>query len=688
VSLIEPSPDGRTVALHTPNTTYAIRLDPALPLHWGERLPIAGAAALPAWQSPYEDTFEGPRDGAEEFPAEGGRSFGPAALSVRHPDRTGGLDLALAGVRITGDELVVRLADRGGPLEADLHYRVLAGTDVIERWSVVRHTGDDGWLDLPDHAAAAWCLPVRDDYRLSHVAGGWMREGALHRTTVPVAETTLTSRRGVTGHDANPWVMLDDGTATEETGEVWSAALAFSGSWRITVSRTAAGRCTILGHAGHDRAVTRLRAGEQVASPVFAAVRTTEGFGGASRAWHAYQRKHVLRHPDEPRPVVYNSWEATAFDVSEEGQRELAERAAKLGAELFVVDDGWFGARTSDRAGLGDWRPNPDRFPYGLGPLADHVRALGMDFGLWVEPEMVSPDSDLYRAHPDWVLHVPRLRATELRHQLVLDFTRAEVRDWALGWLGELVRSTGLTFLKWDFNRPFTQAGPDSWAGNTRGVYEVLDRLREAHPGLRIEACAGGGGRADLGVLARTDQVWTSDNTDAVDRIAIQHGYTQVYPPGTMVAWVTDSPNALTGRRVPLRFRFHVAMAGVLGIGGDLTRWSGSELEEASSLVSLYRSLRPVVQQGTLFRLSPPGGPVTACQYLLDERVVVFVWQTGPTATRSFRLYGLVSGARYRDDGGRVFTGEELMTAGLPVDLPADGLASALIQLVRTAPPC
>ncbi|MFD0517036.1 alpha-galactosidase [Paractinoplanes durhamensis] len=388
-------------------------------------------------------------------------------------------------------------------------------------------------------------------------------------------------------------------------------------------------------------------------SPVFAALYAAGGFGAASRAWHDYQRKHVLRHAGEVRPVLYNSWEATSFDVTDEGQRALAERAAKLGVELFVVDDGWFGARTSDRAGLGDWFPNPHRFPAGLRPLADHIRSLGMDFGLWVEPEMVNPDSDLYRAHPEWTLHRPGVRATELRNQLVLDFTRADVRDWAFEQLDRIVLATGLAFLKWDFNRSFTQARPASSIGHAQGVYQVIDRLRAAHPGVRVEACAGGGGRADLGILARTDQVWTSDNTDAVDRLTIQHGYTQVYAPGTMVAWVTDSPNPITGRRVPLPFRFHVAMAGVLGLGGDLTRWTADELDLAAEMVARYREISPIVQHGTLFRLLPPQGSLSASQYVRDGRIVLLVWRvSGVDRTVRIRLRGLDPAMTYSGVSG------------------------------------
>ncbi|KIR61352.1 alpha-galactosidase [Micromonospora haikouensis] len=687
--LVESSPDGATVVLHTRTGSYAVRLDHAAgavrPLHWGEPITVAAAAELPLWQPPYDMAFEGPYDGSEDFPFDGGRRFGPRALGIRYADGTGGLDLTITGHHLGPDTLVVDLADRAGPVAVHLHYRVAADTDVIERWSAVRHTGTDQPLELTDHAAAVWCLPPRDDYRLSHVTGGWCREGRLHRTAVPVAETTLTSRRGMTSHSANPWVMIDDGTTEEENGEVFSAALAFSGSWRVTVLRTHDGPCSLLGAAGHDRVTTPLPPGTTVTSPVFAAQRTTGGFGAASRAWHDYQRRRILPHPDEDRPVLYNSWEATEFDVSETGQRRLAELAARLGAELFVVDDGWFGARTNDRAGLGDWFPNPARFPDGLRPLADHVRSLGMRFGLWVEPEMVNPDSDLYRAHPDWVLHLPTLPATEGRNQLVLDYTRADVREWALSWLDDLVRSCDLAFLKWDCNRPFTEARPQSWIGHALGVYEVLDRLRERHPRLRIEACSSGGGRVDLGALARTDQVWTSDNTDAVDRLSIQHGYGQLYAPETMVAWVTDSPNPLTGREVPLEFRFHVAMSGVLGIGGDLATWSDADLATAAGLVGQYKSIRPVIQHGDLYRLTGPEATVTASAYVAGGAAAVFVWRVpgGPAETITLPLPGLDPGAVYRDATGRQFHGAGLRSTGLPVTLAAGPMVSALVTLER-----
>ncbi|WP_433304408.1 alpha-galactosidase [Actinoplanes sp. CA-030573] len=687
---IEVSADGRTVALQTEASTYAVRLDhdngTVLPIHWGEPIAVDLLAGVPAWTAPHHDSFAGRLDGAEEFPIETGARFGPPALGLLDPQPATPLRFRIAGHRIADRELVVTLADPGGPLAVDLHYRSRPGSDVIERWSVVRHTGDADDVVLHSHAAAAWCVPPRDSYRLSHVAGHWSREAQVHRTPLAVAETVLTSRQGLTGHHTNPWVMLDDGAADEDTGPVWSMALAASGSWWITTSRTPEGRCSVLGGSGHGGLSTTVRPGETVVSPVFAGAYTSGGFGAASRAWHDYQRRHVLPHGDELRPILYNSWEATSFAVDEQGQLALAERAARLGAELFVVDDGWFGARTSDRAGLGDWTPNPERFPHGLAPLAAKVRHLGMEFGLWVEPEMVNADSDLYRAHPDWILHRPGPAPTELRDQLVLDLTRPDVRAWALGWLDRLVRETGATFLKWDCNRPITEGRPHSWTGQAHGVYEVLDRLRAAHPRLRVESCAGGGGRVDLGVMARTDQFWTSDNTDAVDRLAIQHGHTQLYAPGGMVCWVTDSPNPLTGRRVPLRFRFHVAMAGVLGIGGNLAAWTDAEMAEAAELVDAYRAIRPVVQHGALHRLRPAAGH-RAWQYHHGDDLVVIAWRPAadfaPPVAR-VRLRGLRATDRYRDLSTGVTHAAAVLTGdGLPLPLPPGEYASVVVHLRR-----
>ncbi|MEU0628136.1 alpha-galactosidase [Streptomyces sp. NPDC005989] len=699
----EPGPG--LAVLRTPNSLYALRLaadGSPRHLHWGLPLDTAALAGLPDAVSPAASSFEADA-AADELAPQTGARFGPAGLQVRFADGTRGAQWRFAGHTVDGGELRLRLDDRHRPLRAELCYRVRSDTDVIERWTELTHTGaadgppDPISVDRLD--SASWTAPPLPDYRLSHLTGGWNSEFQLQRDRLPVAETVLTSRRGLTSHHASPWLALDDGTVSEEQGDVWSTALAWSGSWRVTIHRDPTGRTTWTGGFGHEGLSWTLQPGETLRTPVYAGLFTPHGFGGAARAWHDYVRGHVLPEPERDRPVLYNSWEATGFDVDEAGQIRLAQVAARVGAELFVLDDGWFGTRRDDRSGLGDWTPRPEAFPRGLRPLADEVHRLGMGFGLWVEPEMVNRDSELYRAHPDWVLHSPQLDATELRNQLVLNFARPEVEAWARQTLDHLVRENGVDWLKWDANRAFTDAGWDGhpdpdrlWIDHTRAVHRIMDRLRAAHPGLRIEACAGGGGRVDLGILARTDQAWTSDNTDPVDRIGIQHGFGQLFPAQAMAAWVTDSPNTATGRRTPLRFRFHVAMAGALGLGGDLTSWSEEELAEAAGLVAEYKLIRPLVQRGHQHRVAPAAEPVTAVHYAApdDSEHVLLVWR--PTTrfghrSAPVRLPALDPEARYLDpELNQVHSGAVLVRHGIDPRLPVGDYASSLIRLRRVGP--
>ncbi|MEV4892991.1 alpha-galactosidase, partial [Nonomuraea sp. NPDC055795] len=555
MSLIAFDPSRRRWSLTTPRTSYVIGLtDDDVPacLHWGPRLTPGQAAALPG-AAPFRASSFDESGVAEELLTEAGARYGAASLQIRFANGDTGVEWQHTGHEIEDGHLTILMRDRVHPVEVALHYRVYADADVVERWTEIR---SEEPVTLLRCDSAAWNLPPLPGYRLSHASGGWAAENAVRRVELPVGETVLTSRRGITSHQANPWVMVDAGDAGEEHGEVWSAALAWSGSWRVTIGRTPSGRTGWTGGFGHEGVSWQ---GTEWSTPVFAGLYSDGGFGGASRTWHRYVNEHVRPAAGELRPLLYNSWEAVGFDVDEEGQKRMAALAARVGAEVFVMDDAWFGGRTSDRAGLGDWWPNPGRFPHGLTPLIEEVHGLGMKFGLWVEPEMVNPDSDLYREHPDWVVHMPGRPRTELRHQLLLDFSRPEVADWAHKWLHRLVSEHAIDFLKWDCNRTFTQADPgDLLVGHVRAVYSILDRLRADHPHLRVEACSGGGGRTDLGIMARTDQVWTSDNTDAADRLSIQNGFTQIYPAGAMAAWVTDSPNPITGRRVPLAFRFHV----------------------------------------------------------------------------------------------------------------------------------
>jgi alpha-galactosidase len=689
--MVDIAEDGRTWLLSGPASSYALHLtdaDELLHLHWGPRIALADAEALAVAPLPGYWPFESPLDGREEYPVEGGPRFVRPALSVRTRERRG-TQWRFVSQDTEDGELRLRFDDDG--LAITLQYRMRG--DVVERRVTVENGGHVP-VELLRADAATWTLPDREGWRLSQLHGRWAAESRLTRAPLTYGEKVIGSRRGHTGHQHLPWVALDT-DATEEHGEVYGCALGWSGSWRISVAQLPDARVQITGGAGHDDSgLLLLQPGESYTTPVFAGLWSGDGFGGASRTWHAYQRAHVVPDAERDRPVLFNSWEATNFDISEEQQTALARRAAAIGVELFVVDDGWFGARTSDRAGLGDWTPNPDRFPHGLKPLADQVHDLGMQFGIWVEPEMVNQDSELYRAHPDWVQYRTGRDRTEFRHQLVLNLAREDVQEYLWEQLDALLSSAPIDYVKWDFNRCFSDAGwpgepyPQRlWVDHVRALDALLDRLRAAHPGVAFESCSGGGGRIDLGVMSRTDQVWTSDNTDPLDRLAIQHGFSQIHPARVMAAWVTDSPNVqLNGRVSSLRFRFVSAMSGVLGVGGDLTEWSEGELAEARRWVELYKEIRPVVQRGDQYRLLPPTGGLSAVQYLLGDEAVVLAWlqaQSYGEPAPAVRLRGLDPTASYEcRETGEVHRGAVLLHHGLRTGLKGD-LDATVVRLRR-----
>jgi len=377
---------------------------------------------------------------------------------------------------------------------------------------------------------------------------------------------------------------------------------------------------------------------------------------------------------------LYNSWEATLFDVDASSQIALAIHAAAMGVELFVLDDGWFHGRNDDTAGLGDWWPDAQKFPHGLAPLIEQVNALGMEFGLWIEPEMVNPNSDLYRAHPDWVIHFPTRARTESRNQLILNFGRSDMQNYIVEHIDRLLRENNIAFIKWDMNRNVSEPGwPDApgdarelWVRYVHGLYHVWGTLRERHPNVIWQSCSGGGGRADMGILRFADQVWVSDNTEATARLAIQEGYSHIFPANTMEAWVTD----VGADYLPLAFRFHVSMCGALGIGGHLLHWSEEERAEAAHWIALYKEIRHIVQFGDVYRLrSPQEHPFSAVQYVSKDQAegVLFAFRTHlppPAQVPPLYLRGLDPDARYEIEGvDGVRSGLGWMRAGLQLEL-------------------
>jgi alpha-galactosidase len=624
------------------------------------------------------------------YPIHGDASFMEPCLVVSRADGSRGVRLQFVEDRVSDAdgksilELVFR--DELIGLVVEHRFVVFWELDVVVRSVSVRNHGAEA-LILERVLSAALPLPP-GEYDAWTLHGQWGREFELHNRQLQPGKFVTESRRGTSSHEAHPWFAVRPrGETAEHIGQVWFGSLAWSGTWLAVFEAERNDAITItIGIQPFDFS-WRLEPGADFVSPQLVGGYSEDGLDGTSRLLHAYEESVQLPENQRQRlrPVLYNSWEATHFDVHADHQLELARRAASMGVELFVVDDGWFGARDHDRAGLGDWTVNSRKLPGGLRQLVDEVHQLGMKFGIWVEPEMVNPDSDLYRAHPDWAYHAVGREPTFGRNQLVLNFARADVRTAIHDQLRNLLMDHGtIDFIKWDHNRAWTEVGwPEQpnqqrevWVRHVHGVYDMLQRLRTEFPGLLIESCSGGGGRSDLGILEWTDQVWTSDNTDAADRLTIQYGYSRAHSPRTMVNWVTDVPNQQTGRDAPFEFRFHVAMQGVLGIGGDIGQWSAQDLEAARQFVAAYKAIRPIVQDGRQYWLLPPAaiGPC-AVQYVsadLDEFVVLLYQVRGlrGAGTRRVRLHGLPASRRYRRvaDGAQS-TGAALMGAGIPVDL-------------------
>lgn len=672
--------------LRTENTTYAVRL--ADGGAWAE-LAAWGPHGCEDGPSPFDGAhrthFITPADAAPaEYIPHGQRPFTGADLIVRRPDGERGVWWHFAGAE-QHDDRALRLdfLDERFGLRAALHYTAEPGTDVILRRTELTCTGQEP-LHLERLDSAAVNVPVTGGALLTHLAGQWSQEFQLTRTELARGRFEMESLQGVPGHAHAPWLAVQDAAAPEAA---YGIALEWPGNWRMSADVEPGGFVRVrAGRVPHEGAVL-LAPGETLSTPRLACAFSPDGLDGLARVWHRYERRLSGERMHRPRKVLYNSWEATGFEVDAAAQLELAGIAAGLGAELFVVDDGWFPGRHDDTGGLGDWYPDPAGFPEGFDAFIAQVRALGLDFGLWVEPESISPASKLYAGHPEWVYRVEGRPARLVRNQLLLDLGRPDVQDFVLATLDRLLGDHAVTYLKWDMNRPPTERGRpgpvaagelDLDAAHVAGYLRVLDHLRARHPHVTVEGCAGGGGRIEHATLARTDVVWPSDNTAPLDRLAIQYGYLHAHAPHTMSSWVTDSPGLFDPRPRSLAFRFVTAMAGVLGIGADIRTWSEEQREEAARWVARYKEIRDVVHHGEVHLIGTPDDATCAVQY--DEtggaRTVVTAWSTGrldgaptvPGRPARVRLRALDPAARYVDPANGVeYGGAYLLHSGLPM---------------------
>jgi alpha-galactosidase len=680
--------------LETRHTAYALGLNSAGMLahrYWGTRLPrvtdYPEAIDSIGWAS-----FSGPGEIVpEEYPGYAGAKYNEPCLKVRFHDDVRDVVLTFDSSEVVGNVVRIHLQDTQYALQVTLHYRVLEELDLLERSVTVKNNGESQ-VTIERVFSAQWHVPLHQPYRLTHLAGRWFEETQIRREALEAGVKVLESRRITTSHHHNPWFALDrlEQPASEDAGEVWFGALAWSGNWKISAEVTSFGSTRVsMGLNDWDFAL-RLAPGNSFTTPSCIAGFSSEGFGRASRALHHYARS-ILPHGNAIHKVLYNSWEATTFDVNEASQIRLAEIAAAMGVELFVLDDGWFHGRNSDNAGLGDWWPDAGKFPNGLTPLIERVNALGMEFGLWLEPEMVNPNSELYRTHPDWVIHFPTRKCTQMRQQLILNMARNDVQEYLIDLIDKLLRDHDIRFIKWDMNRNVSEPGwaehpepRELWVRYVEGVYRVWGTLRQRHPGVTWQGCSGGGGRADLGILRFADQIWASDMTEPTMRLRIQEGYSHVLPACTMEAWVTD----MGPTHLPLEFRFHVSMAGVLGVGANLHHWSESERLEASAFIARYKDIRSVVQHGDLYRLrSAFDGAFSSLMYVSQNKseAVVFAFRThmpDPVVLPPIRLRGLEPDALYEIEGQDVArSGAAWMQVGLEV--PLSDFSSAVMRLKR-----
>lgn len=533
---------------------------------------------------------------------------GPPGFAIDHSGKAWAPDFRLTSIERTAQDSVALISRAlGGDLELTHHLRLDRDTGVLEAWSRLSVLTSDG---LRLHHLAAPVLPIPDRYtRLLGFSGRWSGEFQMSEHRIPVGAYVRENRRGRTSHDAFPGVVLLADGATEQQGYALAFHLGASGSHKLHVERFSDGRALIMMSDLLLPGEVMLDAGESYSSPTLYAAVSVTGLTGIAQSFHPFVRAQILpvtTHA-KPRPVHYNTWEAVYFHHDETVLKGLASRAAELGVERFVLDDGWFGGRRHDRAGLGDWFVSDTVYPCGLKPLIDHVLASGMEFGLWVEPEMVNPDSDLYRAHPDWVLEAPGVPQRDMRHQWVLDLTQPAVSEYLFVRLDALLREHAIAYLKWDMNRDVSHpGGRDGRAVGRRqtdAVHALIDRLRIAHPAVEIESCASGGGRANFEVLKRTDRIWTSDSNDALDRLAIQRGFSLFFPPEVMGAHVGPRDCHITGRHISIETRAGVALFGHMGMEMDLRELTVPESGALARAVTLYKQHRGLLHSGRALRL-------------------------------------------------------------------------------------
>ena len=588
--------------------------------------------------------------------------------------------------------LEITLEDKISGVEVVLSYSVFDDYDVILRNTRI-HNISDSTIEI-DSAYSANLDIAKGNYDLIYFSGGWGREREFCRSEIQQgAKIDISNARGGSGHTLNPFIMVSEHNADEDKGNVYGFSLIYSGNHSSMIECDQYGNIRVQQGINPFMFKWTLEKGESFVTPQCVMCYSENGIGGLSRELNDVYRTNLCRSKwaDKDRPILINNWEATYFDFDEDKLLSIAKRAKEAGVELFVLDDGWFGTRNDDFSGLGDWTVNYDKLPSGIDGLAKKINDIGLKFGLWFEPEMVNPDSDLYRAHPDWAISVPNRISSLSRNQLILDLSRDDVCDYIITAVSDVLKSANIEYVKWDMNRPMTDMPYEGYNHKyTLGFYKIMDAITGAFPNILFEGCSGGGGRFDAGVLAYMPQIWTSDNSDAAARLKIQYATSMGYPVSAISAHVTAVPNHQNGRITSLKMRADTAYAGVFGYELDITKMSDTELAEIKKQVETDKKLRTLMRTGDFYRILSPY-ETNYCSWEMvskDKKEVFFysakIFSVANSHDIRIKLKGLDAEAKYMDTvTGEVYGGDELMYYGVEPKYDMHDFASYTMMLNR-----
>lgn len=570
-------------------------------------------------------------------------------------------------------------------LQVELIYTVFEKIDAITRSVRVTNKSEKP-IYLTKVLSA--CLDMdNENYDIITLDGVWAKERMITRRQIVSGKQRVSSNRGVSSHQANPFIAVVDHNASQDFGKVYGMNFVYSGNFMAQAELTQFDMLRVTMGILPENFSWKLLEGEHFTAPEVVMVFSEKGIGGMTRSYHDLYRNNLIRgkYCHIQRPVLINNWEATYFQFDTEKIISIAKMAASLGIEMLVLDDGWFGRRNSDTCALGDWYVNEEKLKGGLPYLVSEIHKLGMKFGLWFEPEMISPDSDLYRKHPDWAIQIPGREPTQCRNQLVLDLTRKDVRDALYEQIKTVLCSASIEYVKWDMNRSLSDLGSYNLEADRQGelshrymlaVYELQERLITEFPDILLENCSSGGGRYDPGMLYYSPQIWCSDNTDAIERLRIQEGTEMVYPLGTMGAHVSDCPCHSNGRVTPFDTRGYIALTGTFGYELDVTRITEEERNQIPEQISMYHKYNDLIREGDYYRITSYQENHENDSFIVvskdkQEAVAVYIQVEARPKLRSIRirLKGLEEDYQYTiNDGEKIFSGAMLMNAGITMD--------------------